>query len=153
MSVRVKSICDELITFLATQSVQAVYSLAPAYDMAVRNDQYFVTPISSETTRVARDGVSNTVTVQLLTCCYVTSHNDSLVEDLLNQAEDLKATLIGGVLSDPQGMDWLVDSAECAGTQFLSSTQMQGGLIDSREFEENFIVQIPLVITFVNNGA
>lgn len=153
MAIRVKSICDELITFLATQSIQAGYSLAPSYDTEEKGPQYFVTPLSSETTRVARDGVSNTVTIQILTCCYVMSHNDSIVEDLLNQTEDLKAIIIGGVLTDNQNMEWLVDEASCSGTQFLSSSMMQGGLIDSKEFEENYVVQIPLVITLTNNGA
>lgn len=153
MAIRVKSICDELITFLATQSIQADYTLAPSYNTEEKGEQYFVTPLSSETMRVARDGVSNTVTVQILTCCYVTSHNDSVVEDLLNQTEDLKEVLIGGVLTDVQSSNWLIDEATCSGTQFLSSSMLQGGLIDSKEFEENFVVQIPLVITLTSNGA
>lgn len=153
MAIRVKSICNELASFLATQTIHANYSLAPQYDTEAKGDQYFITPLSSETARIARDGVSNTVTVQILTCCYVTSHDDSVIEDLLNQTEDLKAALIGGVLTDSQGVEWMVDEATCSGTQFLSSSMMQGGLIDSKEFEENYVVQIPLVVTLTNNGA
>lgn len=153
MAIRVKSICDELIAFLASQTVDARYSLAPQYDTETKGAQYFVTPLSSETARTARDGVSNTVTVQILTCCYVTSHSDAIVEILLDQTEDLKEALIGGVLTDAQGNEWLVDEATCSGTQFLSSSMMQGGLIDSKEFEENYVVQIPLVVTLSNNGA
>lgn len=153
MAIRVKSICNELITFLTSQTVDARYSLAPVYDTEVKGVQYFVTPLSSETVRIARDGVSNTVTIQVLTCCYVTSHDDSIIEILLDQTEDLKASLIGGVLTDAQGMEWLGDEATCSGTQFLSSSMMQGGLIDSKEFEENYVVQIPLVVTLSNNGA
>lgn len=153
MAIRVKSICDELIAFLTSQTVDASYSLAPQYDTEMKGAQYFVTPLSSETARTARDGVSNTVTIQVLTCCYVTSHSDAIVEILLDQTEDLKEALIGGVLTDAQGNEWLVDEASCSGTQFLSSSMMQGGLIDSKEFEENYVVQIPLVVTLSNNGA
>lgn len=150
MTVRLKAICDELITYLSTFGITATYSLTPDYDVAEGGSQWYVTPLASEVMRTGRDGCSYNVTVQILACKYLGFHDMEAVQAMLDLCEDIKERLIGGIIVEENG-EWCIDNLASSGTQFLSSSRLRGGVIDSRELEERYLLQVPIVVALRGN--
>lgn len=150
MIVRLDSICNEIINFLGTQGIDATYSLTPEFDSTQGGSQWYVTPLASEIERTGRDGCSYNVTVQVLACKYLGFHDMAAIQSMLDLCEDIKGRLIGGVIAEANG-EWCVDNVASSGTQFLSSSSLRGGVIDSRELEERYILQIPIILALRSN--
>lgn len=147
---RVKNICDEIINYLATQGITATYSITPWYDTEIGGFQTFVTPLSSEIARTARDGVAYNLTIQILVCKAVDGHSDADIQTTIDNIEDLKENMIGAIISVDDN-EWLVDNVANSGTQFLSSSELRGGLVDSRELEEYYVLQTPVLMNLRRN--
>lgn len=150
MSVRVKSICDVIITYLESKGIEAVYSLTPDYDLELKGAQWFITPLASEIEWATRDGCSYNITVQILACKYIDSYEDESIQSTIDFVEDLKEEMLNATI-ETDSTKWHVERLASSGTQFLSSSQLTGGLIDSAELEESFILQIPIILSIRRN--
>lgn len=104
-----------------------------------------VSPASHTMTPESRGVWRESFSVQAVILAVVTSANNEDVDAYSEIAESIKDAFLGGFI-ETGSESYRVESVISSGTTVLSSSQIEGGVIDSKILGESCIVQIPVII-------
>lgn len=134
-------------TLESLTSVPAAFTFVPSYT-AAQGPSIIVSPVSTAVTRTTRDANTEAAVFQAVIVSPVTAYDESVIDALFEVVETIKDNLTGSFISTTNNV-YYVTTVTSSGTTALSSLDVEGGLIDSKQLGECCLFQSPVIVELV----
>lgn len=134
-------------TIAELTTVPASFAFVPSYAPQA-GPAFVVSPVSSSYTKEARDGGREALTFQAVLMATVNDIEASTLDPFYVAVETLKSRLPGAYVSTST-KDYYISGVISSGSTALSSSEIEGGLIDSKQLGECCLFQSPIIIELI----